>query len=809
MLRTLIIAGVLFAVVGAGSLYWCKMEVRNVEADSARFAAKHAGQTQDFIRQVNEQVAKGERTRLDFNWLEGGKSREQQAQEQHERLLADIDRLAAGAEPLYPEILYGETWKDEVEAYKTQVYRREMIQIGAIGILISGGLLIGIGLLLVVVAAMRNIWAQGDVEAKDEAADKIKAEMKTAIEDLAGTIEAKQKQFLTDLTESKPSLQTPEGVAVKFDESLNKFGKGLQNRLEGLISRIESAYNAGSKRNDEMLTHMNSLLSQQCGALEKMTAEIETLAGSFMHELAKQGKSMSERINESFKEHGKDISKETQALRKLIARMEEMMSRKPSDNKEWLEKALAELRDTLVADLKEMKARDDRISDLVDKVDVLSSRSFGADVPDEIKSELSSFRDELVSDMTAVSSAGQEELRRLVEKVEGIVAVGPGEGVKSELEEALSAFRDGIMADLAAMPQAENHQLAQLTEKVDRIAAGESSANIKQQVDEAIDRLRSAIVADMTATAARQVEELKALTEQIEEMVTAKSVDTGPEIDKAVGELKRSIESEIAAVKDAIAGAQVPGESLERRLDEMMEAVRAGGATVTRAADDIVRRVEELAETQASSASEQVASIISAGDTAFGDESLSRLADETTSAKEIAVTTLSKAESIEKNVEDACKQIYAIREYAARQQDRMERLQDGYDWNIIGNFCLRIIRCVDNLDDRIAELAVEGRDAHHLQLLRDELLFSMESSGVERFEVEQGSDFRGQEHRLKAQSQRDVTDNPELIGKVAQVIRPGYQCYISEDITKTVRPAEVRVYGQTIADELEIGGSRK
>ena len=40
----------------------------------------------------------------------------------------------------------------------------------------------------------------------------------------------------------------------------------------------------------------------------------------------------------------------------------------------------------------------------------------------------------------------------------------------------------------------------------------------------------------------------------------------------------------------------------------------------------------------------------------------------------------------------------------AAQQDQMRKLQDGYDWMIIRRFCMRIIRCIDNVDDRMARL---------------------------------------------------------------------------------------------------------
>jgi len=90
---------------------------------------------------------------------------------------------------------------------------------------------------------------------------------------------------------------------------------------------------------------------------------------------------------------------------------------------------------------------------------------------------------------------------------------------------------------------------------------------------------------------------------------------------------------------------------------------------------------------------------------------------------------------------DINEQISAIREYTAYQQDRLKKLQDGYDWNIIRTFCLRIIRCIDNLDSRISSMSADDVKAMHLGEVRDELIFALESSGIEQFEPQMNSEY--------------------------------------------------------------------
>jgi molecular chaperone GrpE (heat shock protein) len=140
-------------------------------------------------------------------------------------------------------------------------------------------------------------------------------------------------------------------------------------------------------------------------------------------------------------------------------------------------------------------------------------------------------------------------------------------------------------------------------------------------------------------------------------------------------------------------------------------------------------------------------------------------------------------------------QVSAIREYAAYQQDRVEKLQDGYDWNIIRTSCLRVIRCIDNLESRISRLAEKNTDTSDLKEVRDELLFALESSGVEQFKPGVNSDYRGQEKFAEAVKEKQQCDDPKQAGKIAQVIRPGYQYFINDENIKVVRTAQVKLFG--------------
>lgn len=164
-------------------------------------------------------------------------------------------------------------------------------------------------------------------------------------------------------------------------------------------------------------------------------------------------------------------------------------------------------------------------------------------------------------------------------------------------------------------------------------------------------------------------------------------------------------------------------------------------------------------------------------------------------AQGVQKTALENSKPINNTLSELTEQISAIREYASSQQTRLTKLQDGYDWNITKTFCLRVIRCIDNLEKRISQLTEKDMEAVDLEEVRDEMLFALESSGVEQFEPEINSDYRGQEKYAEAVKGKEGCDDTKQTGKIAKIIRPGYQYFIDEENIKIVRPAQVKLFG--------------
>ena len=81
-----------------------------------------------------------------------------------------------------------------------------------------------------------------------------------------------------------------------------------------------------------------------------------------------------------------------------------------------------------------------------------------------------------------------------------------------------------------------------------------------------------------------------------------------------------------------------------------------------------------------------------------------------------------------------------------------------------------------------------------LEDVRDELVFALESRGVEQFEPELKSSYRGMEKRVEAIHDRVETKDTKLTGKIARIVKPGYQYVVSEDDAKVVRCSQVMLY---------------
>ncbi len=137
-------------------------------------------------------------------------------------------------------------------------------------------------------------------------------------------------------------------------------------------------------------------------------------------------------------------------------------------------------------------------------------------------------------------------------------------------------------------------------------------------------------------------------------------------------------------------------------------------------------------------------------------------------------------------------QLAAIRDYAANQQQHLQRFQDGYDLKILKDLSLRIMRCVDMVEHNMKQHSVSGQHKEDLEELRDELLFCMEGVGIGSWRPEIGSLYRGNEATVEIAGMTPAL-NPEDSGKIAEVRRNAV-LYSGPGGSKLVRSAQVIVF---------------
>lgn len=149
--------------------------------------------------------------------------------------------------------------------------------------------------------------------------------------------------------------------------------------------------------------------------------------------------------------------------------------------------------------------------------------------------------------------------------------------------------------------------------------------------------------------------------------------------------------------------------------------------------------------------------------------------------------------SMNATLTDTNQQLAAIRQYAAEQQSQVRRLQEGYDLTVIKNLCRGVIRCIDFMDSCRAKEDASEAIRSDLASATDDLLFALQSAGVDEYTVEVGSEYRRQEDRAEI-SGHEVTDNPASAGKVAKIHGRGFRYEVDAETARIIRPVKVIVY---------------
>ena len=156
MLKKSAIFGILLLVIGGSVLAKILNDRRNERRRAASYRIKYGSEPDEYLKRYDEWLKlppeKRETMPLQVNGYGQAKTEDQLRAEQKERLIADLDRLAAGqldAHP-YADVLYGENWRDEVRKHIKRQELGEFVLTGSVVCTSIGGITFGLSLIVCV-----------------------------------------------------------------------------------------------------------------------------------------------------------------------------------------------------------------------------------------------------------------------------------------------------------------------------------------------------------------------------------------------------------------------------------------------------------------------------------------------------------------------------------------------------------------------------------------------------------------------------------------------------------------------------------
>jgi molecular chaperone GrpE (heat shock protein) len=137
--------------------------------------------------------------------------------------------------------------------------------------------------------------------------------------------------------------------------------------------------------------------------------------------------------------------------------------------------------------------------------------------------------------------------------------------------------------------------------------------------------------------------------------------------------------------------------------------------------------------------------------------------------------------------------VSGMRDYLTEYNEQLSRLQEGYDYSVLKRVVKPVIQVANGIES--LEPRMKGQpEGEELRTMWLDLLDALETNGIERLQVEKGDTFADIRKIAEATTVKEHTTNADQVGKVAEVVRPGY-CYVyNQDKRRLVVPAQVKLF---------------
>lgn len=153
----------------------------------------------------------------------------------------------------------------------------------------------------------------------------------------------------------------------------------------------------------------------------------------------------------------------------------------------------------------------------------------------------------------------------------------------------------------------------------------------------------------------------------------------------------------------------------------------------------------------------------------------------------------SKITNSDKSIRDIEAHLRGLASYVDDSGKRTRRLEEGYDFQILKNFTRQIIREINGL--KIAIDKTDNEDKKNtMQDTIDALVELLDRNSIIQITPEPGSLYAGQEKFAECTPQKIFTDDNELNGRIASVVRNGYQYEFNDGSTRVLEPAKVVLF---------------
>lgn len=173
-------------------------------------------------------------------------------------------------------------------------------------------------------------------------------------------------------------------------------------------------------------------------------------------------------------------------------------------------------------------------------------------------------------------------------------------------------------------------------------------------------------------------------------------------------------------------------------------------------------------------------------------ELCSALAGQTAHVQQFQKMALNKIDDAAGTISGVNGSIGGIRDYLSENNKLVQRLQEGYDFQILKNFIRQISRSIMDLDKQIEKLSGDAKGA--VIEARDDLVELLERNGVEQIIPEVETSYVEVKKYAEATQDKETTDDPEKCGLIASVERVGYKYEFNDGQERVIQTALVKLY---------------